>query len=69
MRRVALAFGIGVGLERSFQFIGNADVIDDQTTRLILEHTVDAGDGLHQVVALHGFVDIHGVATRSVKPR
>ena len=67
MRRVAFALGFGIGLERRLQFIGNADVVHHQTARLVLEHPIDPRNRLHQVVALHGLVDVHRVAARRIK--
>jgi hypothetical protein len=47
--------------KRLFQFIGQAEIIDDEAAGLVLEHAVDAGDGLHQPMAAHRLVDIHRV--------
>ena len=65
--RVAFAFGLGVGLKGLFELVGNADVIDNKTARLVFEDAVYPGDRLHQVVAPHGFVHIHGVAAGCVE--
>ena len=59
--RIALAAAVGVEGEGFFQVGGDAQVIDDQAARFVFVDAVDAGDGLHQVVALHRFVDVHGV--------
>ena len=56
-----LALQIEDFLERRLQFVGNADVIHHQAALLVLEHAVHPGDGLHQVVALHGLVHIQGM--------
>ncbi|MCY1512902.1 hypothetical protein D9M68_473800 [compost metagenome] len=61
------AFAGGVFLERRLQFVGNADVIHHQATLLVLEHPIDPGDGLHQVVALHRLVDIQGMHARRIE--
>ena len=37
----------------------DAYIVDDKTAFLITEDSVNAGDGLHQVVTLHWFIDIH----------
>ena len=49
------------------EITGDADIVDDETTGLVLEDAVHAGDRLSQVVAPHRFVDIHGVAARGVE--
>ena len=67
VRGVAFALGFGVGLECGLQLIGNADVIHHQAARLVLEHAVHPGNRLHQIVAFHGFVHIHGVTARRIK--
>ena len=53
--------------ERVLQVLGNADIVDDEAGRLVAEHPVDTGDGLHQPVALHRLVDIHRVHARRVE--
>ena len=58
---------IGVGLQRRLQLVGNADVVHHQTAFLVAEHTVDTGNGLHQVVALHGLVHVHRVAAGRIE--
>ena len=58
----------GVGGERMFQLIGEAEVIDDQAAGLVAEDAVHARDGLHEPVAAHRLVGIHraaGTARRS----
>ena len=57
----------GVRRQRLFEFIGQADVIDDQPTRLVAEDSVHASDGLHQAVAAHRLVEVHGMQARSIK--
>ncbi len=52
---------------RSCEVLRNADVIHDQAGRLVAEHPVHAGDGLHQAVPLHRLVDIHRVHARRVE--
>jgi hypothetical protein len=61
------ACGVGVFLHRCFQLIANADVIHHQATLFVFEHPVDAGNRLHQVVALHGLVHVQGVDAGRVK--
>ena len=58
---VALAAAFGVGGQGALELIGEAEVIHHQAAGLVAEHPVDAGDGLHQAVALHRLVGIHGV--------
>jgi len=53
--------GPGILGECRFQVLGDADVIHDQAGRLVAEHPVDAGDGLHQAVSAHWLVDVQGV--------
>ena len=48
-------------LQRLFQVWADPDVIDHQIVELVLKHAIHSGDGLHQTVAAHGLVDIHGV--------
>jgi hypothetical protein len=60
-------FAGGVFLHRGFELVADADVVHHQAALLVLEHAVDAGNGLHQVVALHGFVHVHGVHAGRVK--
>ena len=51
----------GILPERVLEVLGDADVVHDQPGGLVAEDAVDAGDGLHQPVALHRLVDIHRV--------
>ena len=61
----SIAFGVlGQGL---LQALSYAQIIHDQAAGLVLENTVDAGDSLHQAVALHEFVNIHGVQAGSIE--
>ena len=62
-----MAAALGVGGQRLLQLVGEAEIIHDQPARLVLEHAVHAGDGLHEAVAAHGFVQIHRVQARRVK--
>ena len=66
-RRAATAFAGRVFLHRGLELVANADVVHHQPALFVLEHPVDPGDGLHQVVALHGFVHVHGVDAGGVK--
>ena len=43
-----------------FQRCSNAHIVDNQAALFILENAVYAGDSLHQIVAMHGLVHIHG---------
>ncbi len=65
--RPSLALAAGVLLERGFQLIGDTDVVHHQTALLVLEHAVNSGNGLHQVVAFHGFVHVQGVNARRIE--
>lgn len=40
--RLALRAAFGVGAQRRFEFVGDADVIHYQSARLVFEHAVDA---------------------------
>jgi hypothetical protein len=60
-RRPAAALAGGVLLQRRLQLVGDADVVHHQAALLVLEHAVHAGDGLHEVVALHRLVDVERV--------
>lgn len=44
-------------------------IVDDKTAFLIAEDSVDTGNGLHQVVALHRFIDIHCCKRWYIKAR
>ena len=55
---VALAARLGVEAEGFLEVGGDAEVVDDEAGGLVLINPVDAGDGLHQVVALHGLIYI-----------
>ena len=43
-----------------FQRRSNAHIVNDQTALFVLENAVYAGNSLHQIVAVHGLVHIHG---------
>ena len=58
-----LAAMAGILSERALEVLRYADVVHDQPRRLVAEDAVDAGDGLHQAVALHRLVHIHRVHT------
>ena len=59
----------GIGSHRVTQLIGKAEIIDNQAARLLAEHAVHASNRLHQPVAPHGLVSVHGMQTRSIKAR
>src|SRR5690554_1249707 len=63
----ALALGIGIGFQSLLELVGDADVIHHQPAGFVLEHAVYPGNGLHQVVALHGLVHIHGVTAGRIE--
>ena len=66
-RRAATALAGGVFLHRGLELVANADVVHHQPALLVLEHPVDAGDGLHQVMTFHRFIHVHGVDAGGVK--
>ena len=43
----------GVDGEGALELVGQAEVVDHKASGLVLEHAVDAGDGLHEPVAAH----------------
>ena len=43
------------------------EVVDHQAAWLVVEHAVHASDGLHEPVAAHRLVDVHGVERRGVE--
>ena len=56
----AVAVALGVGVHCRSQRLRYAYVVNNQATLLFRKHTVHARYGLHQVVAAHGLVNIHG---------
>ena len=68
-RGLAPALAGGVLLHGGFQVFANADVVHHQAALLVFKDPVHAGNGLHQVVALHGLVHIQGVYAGRVKTR
>src|SRR5262249_3987181 len=64
---------IAVESERLFQFVENADKVDDKAVRLdelllfVLIGAVNPGDRLQQGVVAHGLVEIHGVEDRCIE--
>ena len=70
VRHFALAAVARVALRRFFQLVGQADVIDHQpavVTAFVFEDAVYPRYRLHQVVPLHGFVEVHGVAAGRIE--
>ena len=55
---VLVAFGVIT--HRLFQGLRDSDVVHDESTCLVLEHSVHPGNSLHEVVAAHRLVDVHG---------
>ena len=66
-RRLSCAAALGVGRQRLLQLVREAQVIDDQPARLVLEDAVHARNGLHQPVAAHRLVHVHRVQARRVE--
>ena len=64
---IAFATTFGVVAKSALELISQAEVIDHQAAGLVTKDTVDAGDRLHQAVALHRFVGIHGVQTGRIE--
>jgi hypothetical protein len=53
--------GLGILREGVLEILGNADVVHDKAGGFVAKDAIDAGDGLHQAVAAHRLVHIHGV--------
>ena len=66
-RRLAGAARFRVRRERLLQLVGQAQVVHHQPAGLVLEHAVDARDGLHQPVPAHRLVHVHRVQARRVE--
>ena len=60
---------LGVVRQGEVHLLLDADVVDDEALLLVLEFPVHPGDGLDQVVALDGLVDVDGVEEGHVKAR
>ena len=68
-RGLVLAARVAIKSQRLLQIRRDAQIVHDQAAGLVAVHAVHPGDGLHQGMALHGFVQIHGVQTGHVKAR
>ena len=66
---ILVAVALRVVLHRLTQRAGDAYIVHHQAAFLLGEHAIDACDGLHQVVPLHGFVHVHRGQARHVEPR
>ncbi len=68
---VAVIFLIsgGVVVHCLLECCGNPHIVHHQSALLVLEDTVDAGDGLYQIVTGHRLVDIHGGQRWHIKAR
>ena len=64
-----LAVSARIVLHSLLQSLRYTNIIHDQTTLFIREHTIDAGNGLHQIMILHGLVDIHRGQTWHIESR
>ena len=64
---VLLLVALGVVLHSALEGIGYSHIVNDQSTFLVLVHAVHASNSLHQVVAAHGLVHVHGGKARYVK--
>ena len=54
-----LAVAIGIILHGLFQRLSYTHVVYYQSTFFLREYTIHTGNSLHQVVPLHGLIDIH----------
>jgi hypothetical protein len=66
-RRAPGAAALGVGGQRSFQLLRQAEVVHHQPAGLVLEHAVHARDRLHQPMPAHRLVDVHRVQAGRVE--
>ena len=66
-RGTAGAAALGVGRKCAFEFVREAEVVHDEAARLVPEHPVHTGNGLHQPVAAHRLVHVHGVQARGIE--
>ena len=66
-RGLSSATAFGVGCQCTLELVGEADVIHHESARLVPANSVDARNGLHQPMAAHRFVHIHGVQTRCIE--
>ena len=58
---LTLTAGFSVGRQRFPQGFGHTEIVHHQAAGLIPEDPVDPGNGLHQGVAFHGLIQVHGV--------
>ena len=67
--RLSVVFPVpcGVIVHRPFQRGGDAHIVDHKAALLIAKNSIDAGNGLHEIVAGHGLIDIHRGQRRHVK--
>jgi hypothetical protein len=63
------ATAFGVCSQRKLQFVSDPEVIDNQPTGFVIEHTIDTGDCLHQAMPSHRLVHIHRVQRGDVESR
>ena len=64
-----LLVALRILLHGCLEGLGDADVIDDETTFLAGENAIDTGNGLHEVVAAHRLIDVHGGERRHIEAR
>jgi hypothetical protein len=57
----------GIGIERFLQILAQSDIINNQAGFLVLINSIDPGNGLHQVMFFHDFVDVHGVQAGNIE--
>jgi hypothetical protein len=66
-RHVSPTAARGVVGDGPLELVGKADVVDHQAAGLVAEHAVHASNRLHEPVAAHGLVDVHGVQAGRVE--
>ena len=65
--RAARSAAFGVGRQGGLELVRNPQVVHNEPAGLVAEDAIDPGNGLHQPVAAHGFVQVHGVKIRRIE--
>jgi hypothetical protein len=52
---------------RVLELVGEAQAVNHQSAWLVTEDAVHPRDGLHEAVALHRLVGVHGVQARCIE--
>lgn len=59
--------GISISFQSLLQLAGYPNIVHHQATRLVFKHAVNPCNRLHQVVAFHGLINVHGMTHRRIK--